>query len=64
MIEWWQMIVLGILGGLLALWLVLVLVLWIEQRRHPGGASPPSFQKSFRELAPTPDGYASPGGDR
>ena len=31
MIEWWQMIVLGILGGL---------------------------------LAPTPDGYASPGGGR
>ena len=42
MIEWWQ-IVLSILGGLLVLWLALVLLLVIEQRRHPDGAS-------FRDL--------------
>lgn len=29
----------GVLGGLVALWLVLVAALWWEQRRHPGGAS-------------------------
>lgn len=38
MTEWWQ-IALGILGGLALLWLALVLFLWIEQRRHPEGAS-------------------------
>ncbi|MBC7441931.1 MAG: DUF1232 domain-containing protein [Ramlibacter sp.] len=27
------------LAGFLVLWLALVLVLWLEQRRHPGGAS-------------------------
>lgn len=42
MIEWWQ-IVLSILGGLLVLWLALVLLLFLEQRRHPDGAS-------FRDL--------------
>ena len=36
--TWWD-VVLSVLGGLLVLWLALVLVLWIEQRRHPGGAS-------------------------
>jgi uncharacterized membrane protein YkvA (DUF1232 family) len=41
-IEWWQ-IVLSILGGLLVLWLALVLLLFLEQRRHPDGAS-------FRDL--------------
>ena len=38
MTEWWQ-IALSVLGGLILLWLALVLFLWIEQRRHPGGAS-------------------------
>jgi len=38
MTVWWE-VALGVLGGLLVLWLALVLVLWIEQRRHPGGAS-------------------------
>ncbi|TFB98773.1 DUF1232 domain-containing protein [Cryobacterium sp. HLT2-28] len=38
MTSWWG-IALGALGGLLMLWLALVLLLWIEQRRHPGGAS-------------------------
>lgn len=38
MTEWWQ-IALSILGGLALLWLALVLFLWIEQRRHPEGAS-------------------------
>ena len=38
MTNWWE-VALGVLGGLVLLWLALVLVLWIEQRRHPGGAS-------------------------
>ena len=38
MTSWWGT-ALGVLGGLLVLWLALVLLLWIEQRRHPGGAS-------------------------
>lgn len=38
MTNWWE-VVLGLVGGLVVLWLALVLVLWIEQRRHPGGAS-------------------------
>lgn len=38
MTSWWG-IGLGVLGGLLVLWLALILFLWIEQRRHPGGAS-------------------------
>ena len=38
MTTWWD-VALSVLGGLLVLWLALVLVLWIEQRRHPGGAS-------------------------
>jgi hypothetical protein len=29
---------LSILGGLVLLWLMLVLALWLEQRRHPGRA--------------------------
>lgn len=38
MSEWWQ-VVLGVVGGLVLVWLVLVLVLWLEQRKHPGRAS-------------------------
>lgn len=38
MSEWWQ-VLLSVIAGLLFVWLVLVLVLWIEQRRHPGRAS-------------------------
>ncbi|MET4780436.1 YkvA family protein [Glaciihabitans sp. UYNi722] len=38
MSEWWQ-IALSVLAGLLLVWLVLVLVLWLEQRKHPGRAS-------------------------
>jgi uncharacterized membrane protein YkvA (DUF1232 family) len=34
---WWQLLVLSIFGGLILLWLLLVVVLWLEQRRHPGG---------------------------
>jgi len=40
--EWWQ-IGLAILGGLVGLWVLLMVTLWLEQRRHPGGAS-------FRDL--------------
>ena len=42
MAEWWQ-IGLAILGGLVGLWVLLMVTLWLEQRRHPGGAS-------FRDL--------------
>lgn len=38
MTEWWQ-ILLSILLGLVMIWLILVLVLWQEQRKHPGKAS-------------------------
>ncbi len=38
MAEWLQ-IVLGVGAGLVAFWLVLVLVLWVEQRKYPGRAS-------------------------
>ncbi|TFC96743.1 MULTISPECIES: YkvA family protein [Cryobacterium] len=38
MTTWWE-VALGVFGGLLVLWLALVLVLWIEQRRHASGAS-------------------------
>ncbi|WP_104134093.1 YkvA family protein [Cryobacterium sp. Y62] len=38
MTEWWQ-ILLSILLGLVVIWLILVLVLWQEQRKHPGKAS-------------------------
>ncbi|MEO7349566.1 MAG: DUF1232 domain-containing protein [Terrimesophilobacter sp.] len=36
--EWLQ-VVLGVLGGVLLAWLLLVLVLWREQRKHPGRTS-------------------------
>jgi len=36
--SWWE-IAIAVVGGLLLLWLALVLVLWLEQRRHPAGAS-------------------------
>ena len=35
----WVQAALSILGGVVLVWLVLVLVLWVEQRRHPGRAS-------------------------
>lgn len=38
MTEWWQ-ILLSIFLGLVVIWLFLVLVLWQEQRKHPGTAS-------------------------
>lgn len=38
MTPFWQ-VALAVLGGLALLWVILVLILWIEQRRHPGGAS-------------------------
>ena len=42
MTEWWQ-IGLSVLGGVVVLWVLLMVILWVEQRRHPGGAS-------FRDL--------------
>lgn len=38
MSPWWQ-VVLSVIAGLVVVWLVLVLVLWLEQRKHPGRAS-------------------------
>lgn len=38
MSEWWQVVV-SIIGGLVLFWLVLILVLWLEQRTHPGRTS-------------------------
>lgn len=35
----WLQSALGVVAGLVLLWLVLVLLLWLEQRRHPGRAS-------------------------
>lgn len=34
----WLQAALSILGGLILVWLILVLVLWVEQRRHRGRA--------------------------
>lgn len=38
MTQWWQ-VLLSIIGGLVLLWLILVLILWREQRRQPDGAT-------------------------
>lgn len=38
MTEWWQ-VAISVGTGLVLLWLVLVLLLWIEARRHPGTVS-------------------------
>lgn len=35
----WVQSALGVIAGLVLLWLILVLLLWLEQRRHPGRAS-------------------------
>lgn len=36
--EWWQ-IVLSVAASLVLVWLVLVVLLWLEQRKHPDRAS-------------------------
>lgn len=38
MSVWWQL-ALGVLAGIVLLWLLLVALLLLEQRRHPGSAS-------------------------
>jgi len=38
MTPFWQVVV-AVVAGLVLLWIVLVLILWLEQRRHPAGAS-------------------------
>ena len=38
MTEWWQTLI-GVLGGVVLLWLMLVSLLWWQQRHQPGGAS-------------------------
>ena len=38
MSQWWQ-VVLSVIAGLVLVWLALVLMLWLEQRKHPGRAS-------------------------
>jgi uncharacterized membrane protein YkvA (DUF1232 family) len=35
----WVPVVLGVVAGLLLVWLALVLLLWFEQRKHPGKAT-------------------------
>lgn len=47
----WLEVVLGMLGGLVVLWLALVLVLWLEQRRHPGGFSLPDLLRLAPDVA-------------
>jgi uncharacterized membrane protein YkvA (DUF1232 family) len=36
--DWWWHTALGVLGGVVLLWLVLLVVLWAESRRHPARA--------------------------
>ena len=38
MVEWWQL-ALSITGGLAILWVVLVIALLVEQRKHPGATT-------------------------
>ena len=38
MTDWWQL-ALTVIGAVAILWLALVLLLWLEQRRHPSAAS-------------------------
>lgn len=38
MTEWWQ-VAISVVVGVVLIWLALVLVLWIEARRHPGAVS-------------------------
>lgn len=38
MTEWWQL-ALSIVLGLVVVWIALVIVLWVEQRKHPGSSS-------------------------
>ena len=40
MSEWWQ-VAQSVLAGLLLVSRALVLVLWLEQRRHPGASTSP-----------------------
>ena len=47
----WLEVVLGMLGGLVVLWLALVLVLWLEQRRHPAGFSLPDLLRLAPDVA-------------
>ena len=37
-VTWWQ-ITLSVIGGLVLVWFVLVLALWMEQRKHPARSS-------------------------
>ena len=45
--TWWQ-VALSVIGGLVLVWLVLVLALWLEQRKHPARSS----LKDLLRLAP------------
>ena len=38
MYQWWQ-VALSIIGGVVLVWLALILLLWLEQRKHPGRTS-------------------------
>lgn len=50
MSEWWQ-IVLSVVVGLMLLWLMLVLILWLEQRKHPERASLPDLLRLAPDVA-------------
>lgn len=60
MSEWWQLL-LSIAGGLLVLWLVLVLLLWQEQRRHSDGATLRDLLRLAPDVARLLKGLASDG---
>jgi uncharacterized membrane protein YkvA (DUF1232 family) len=57
----WLHAALGVVVGLVVIWLILVLALWVEQRRHPGRATlldllrlAPDVVRLLRRLAADP----------
>jgi uncharacterized membrane protein YkvA (DUF1232 family) len=48
--DWW-MIALGALGGIVLLWLALVALLWVEQRRHREGTTLPDLLRLVPDIA-------------
>jgi len=58
----WREVVVGVVAGLVVLWLALILVLWLEQRKHPGRASltdllrlAPDVARLLKRLAGDPE---------
>jgi uncharacterized membrane protein YkvA (DUF1232 family) len=48
--QWWQ-VALSVVAGLVLVWLLLVLALWIEQRRHGGRTSLPELLRLAPDVA-------------